>query len=197
VIHEEGFAWNGKTYGSLSQNRQGDDGDELERPSVLWTSTGKGGGQGPKASAPRTARERRTTKESADRAVRRPQPSRRCKPKMSLNLNAPRSRRMRHEGSADKTQPALYDQYPGLHRPGARTGLQLDRRPQTEITGAKRRKCRAILEAWKLRQFRATSWWRTQSGETGLRLNIPCYNLPVETGSARLRPPPPIPRKPR
>src|SRR5271166_4040847 len=34
-----------------------------------------------------------------------------------------------------------------------------DWRPQTEIVRAKRRKCRAIPDATKLRQFGATGWW--------------------------------------
>ena len=55
-----------------------------------------------------------------------------------------------------------------------RTGLQLapetaDWRLQTEFPRAKPRKSRAILDTRKLRQFGATGWWRTQSGETGLR----------------------------
>ena len=45
-----------------------------------------------------------------------------------------------------------------------RMGLQLaletaDWRPQTEIARAKRRKCQAIPDAGKLRQFEATGWW--------------------------------------
>jgi hypothetical protein len=44
-----------------------------------------------------------------------------------------------------------------------------DWRLQTEITRAKRRKCRAIPDAMKLHEFGATSWWRSQSRETSLR----------------------------
>ena len=35
TVLKDGFAWNGKTYGSLSMDRQGDHRRELERPSLL------------------------------------------------------------------------------------------------------------------------------------------------------------------
>ena len=41
MVLEEGFAWNGQTFGSLSQIAKGDDRDQLERPPLLWPSSGK------------------------------------------------------------------------------------------------------------------------------------------------------------
>jgi hypothetical protein len=35
MVPERGFAWNGETYGSLSQGRQGDDRHKMERPSQV------------------------------------------------------------------------------------------------------------------------------------------------------------------
>jgi hypothetical protein len=40
---------------------------------------------------------------------------------------------------------------------------------QTDFRGRKSRKCRAVLRRRKSRRFARTSWWRTQSRQTGLR----------------------------
>jgi Protein of unknown function (DUF2924) len=42
MILEEGFAWNGQTFGSLSQIAKAMTGDQLERPTLLRPSSGKG-----------------------------------------------------------------------------------------------------------------------------------------------------------
>ena len=41
MVLEEGFAWNGQTFGSLCQIAKGDDRDQLERPPLLWPSSGE------------------------------------------------------------------------------------------------------------------------------------------------------------
>ena len=41
MILDKGFAWNGETYGSLSQVGQGDDRHKLERPSLLRLANGQ------------------------------------------------------------------------------------------------------------------------------------------------------------
>jgi hypothetical protein len=41
MVLEEGFAWNGQTFGSLSQIAQKDDRDHLEWPPLLRASPGK------------------------------------------------------------------------------------------------------------------------------------------------------------
>jgi hypothetical protein len=43
MILEEGFAWNGKTFRQPVPDRQGDDRDQMERPSLLRASPGKDG----------------------------------------------------------------------------------------------------------------------------------------------------------